>query len=284
MRGRRLHQLRVFTGEEALGNVTGVVHVSAGEQREYMAEWAAMLGYPDAAFVCGEGPDVRVDSFSPFEELRFCTQTVLAAEAVLRRSGAIPDGACLTAQTPAGRVRVTRHGDEVAYVDLPEGDVAVRPPRTALPVDDAMCPLVLDTGRPRLYCAVAEEAIESVVLSADVVRALCAAEGVKGICLTARRAADGAARLRVFTLSLNGAEDASTGGAAGGVALYWEHIGVPYDLPVLTVYQGYGGAQTRGVLRVRRLGGGAVAVGGSVVFVAHGALAHGHQETSSTSK
>lgn len=275
MRGRQLHQVRVFTGKEALGNVTGVVHVTAGEQREYMAQCAAMLGYPDTAFVRGDSPHVRVDSFSPFEELRFCTQTLLATEAVLRRSGAIPDGACLTAQTPAGRVRVARHGDDVAYADLPEGQVSVRPPRTVLPVDDAMfCarPLVLDTGRPRLYCAVAEEAIESVALSADRVRAFCAAEGVKGICLTARRAVDGAARLRVFTLSLNGAEDASTGGAAGGVAVYWEHIGAPHDLPVLTVHQGYGGEQTRGVLRVRRLGGGVVAVGGSVVFVAHGVL------------
>lgn len=277
MRPGDVHQLRVFAGDGALGNTTGVVGVGAGEPREALARQAALLGYPDTAFVdtAFVAAGLRVDSFSPFEELRFCTQTLLATEVVLRAEGTLAPGEPLTARTLAGTVQVQRYPDGVAYVGLPEEIATARAPRAGLPVPgpaQLAGPLVIDTGRARAYCLLPEEEIESVAVSPDAVRAYCAAEGVSGLCLTARRP-DGSARLRVFTMSLDGAEDSGTGGAAGGVLAYWRRLGVPAP-PVLAVHQGSGGPQARGELLVRTLDGGGTAVGGRVVPVASGRLSH----------
>jgi predicted PhzF superfamily epimerase YddE/YHI9 len=107
MQAGDVHQLRVFVGDGALGNTTGVVGIGAGERREAMAERARLLGYPDTAFVSVGESGVSVDSFSPFEEMRFCTQTLLATEAVLRAAGTISPGEPLLTRTPAGTVRVS---------------------------------------------------------------------------------------------------------------------------------------------------------------------------------
>jgi PhzF family phenazine biosynthesis protein len=293
MQAGDVHQLRVFVGDGALGNTTGVVGIGAGEQREAMAERARLLGYPDTAFVAVGESGVSVDSFSPFEEMRFCTQTLLATEAVLCAAGTISPGEPLLTRTPAGIVRVMRHqdesGDPVAYVDLPESNCTTRAPRNRLPVPGSLllaAPLVVDTGRSRAYCLLPREEIESVAMSLDTVRAFCASEGVSGLCLTAHRP-DGGARLRVFTMSLDGAEDAATGGAAGGVPVYWQQLGITSGSAAWTVHQGFASPQTKGELRVRSLETGGFAVGGRVVPVSVGKLSHGprlaHQVSASSS-
>jgi PhzF family phenazine biosynthesis protein len=293
MRAGDVHQLRVFVGDGALGNTTGVVGIGPGAERRAMAERARLLGYPDTAFVAVARSAVRVDSFSPFEEVRFCTQTLLATEAVLRAAGTIAPGEPLLTRTPAGIVRVVRHhdesGDPVAYVDLPEGDITTRALRGRPPVPDALllaAPLVVTTGRTRAYCLLPHQEIESVTPSPDTIRAFCAEEGISGLCLTARRPAGGA-RLRVFTMSLDGAEDAATGGAAGGVPVYWQQLGITSGAAAWTVHQGFASPQTRGELRVRSLETGGFAVGGRVVPVSAGRLLPGpaltHQVSSSSS-
>jgi PhzF family phenazine biosynthesis protein len=289
MRAGDVHQLRVFVGDDALGNATGVVSVHAAEPRESMAGNARLLGYPDTAFVLANDAEVVVHSFSPFEEMRFCTQTLLATEAVWRATGQLAAGEPLLARTPGGTVRVVRHDDEpggsVAYVDLPERDHTTRAPRGRLPLADRLLiadPLVVDTGRARVYCLLPEELIESVTLTPDTVRAFCADEDVSGLCLLAVRPGDGV-RLRVFTMSLDGAEDAATGGAAGGVPIYGQHLGLPLDTAaVLNVHQGFGGPQTRGELRVRPLPDGGFAVGGRVVPVSVGRLSPDQPVTAGT--
>jgi PhzF family phenazine biosynthesis protein len=282
MRYGELWQVRVFTGEQALGNATGVVRLPDGESPAAMAEWARLLGFPDTAFLSGPLEDpghVRIDSFSPYEEMRFCTQTLLGAEYVLRETGLLAGAQALTARTQVGHVRVMRYADEpgMAYVEVPGSRVSVRPLRVVFPEVVGLAeaePLVVDTGRARVYCLLPPEVLESVVLAPERVRDYCRREGVSGICLTARQP-EGAGRLRVFTMSLDGREDAATGGAAGGVPLYWERIGVERVLHPLVVQQGYGGPQTRGDLWVRRTGGGGVAVGGRTRPVASGTLADG---------
>jgi hypothetical protein len=62
MQAGDLHQLRVFVGEGASGNTTGVVGTGRGEQREAMAERARLLGYHDTAFVAIGESEVRVAS------------------------------------------------------------------------------------------------------------------------------------------------------------------------------------------------------------------------------
>jgi predicted PhzF superfamily epimerase YddE/YHI9 len=103
------------------------------------------------------------------------------------------------------------------------------------------------------------------------VRAYCHAEGVSGICLTADNP-DGSAGLRVFTMSLHGAEDVATGGAAAGLPAFWAAADQPPGGQPVLVRQGLGAAQTRAILHLRSQPDGSVALGGYVTKVAVGNL------------
>jgi predicted PhzF superfamily epimerase YddE/YHI9 len=245
--------------------------------KDVMAEHARQLGYPDTGFVQVMDDIVRVDTFTPFEEVRLCTQTLLSAEAVLRAEGVLASEAPLRAATPAGRLVVARFPDapDLAHVVLLAERILVRHARGNIPVASRLRDaghLVVDTGgRARVYCRIRPEALEAVAISPADVRDCCTYEGVSGLCLTARNP-DGSVRLRVFTMSLDGAEDVATGGAAAGLAAYWEGIGVPLTELAVPVYQGFGKAQTRANLHLRFLPDGGIALGGYVKQVAVGKL------------
>jgi predicted PhzF superfamily epimerase YddE/YHI9 len=278
-----LHQLRVFAGAEALGNVTGVVAVAGQADKKWMAGVSARLGYPDTAFVHLPGVTRRrfgVDSFSPFEELRICTQTLLAARSVLAAAGLIDDADEVTADVAAGPVLMRRVAQEpgITYVLLPGGEAGARSASAPLPpslgpAGDSLRPLVVSAGRDRLYCTVPAGRLDAVELSPQAVLAYCRAERVRGICLTSGGADGSGARLRVFTTSLGGAEDVSTGGAAIGLVRYWESAGTPLPAgSACWVGQGCGGPQRKAELRVRHFDDGAVGVGGRVEPTAVGRL------------
>lgn len=272
-----LHQLRVFAGSDALGNATGVV-ATVGGTPAGMAEMAAWLGFPDTAFVhlpqLGHGR-WRVDSFSPFEPLRVCTQTLLATYYVLAKAGWLPEDGRLVAETGAGPIRVEPAGagePAAAYVVLPTGTTEARPPRTPPPVAGASVrdPLIVDTGRARAYLRVDATELDRIELEPDRVLAYCHAEQVNGVCLVAFGA--DLVRLRVFTTSLGGREDVSTGGAAAGIIGYAQAIDNPLATGVTwRVRQGRGGRVTSAELYLRHTGDQAVVgVGGRVEPVAVG--------------
>ncbi|ABP52499.1 PhzF family phenazine biosynthesis protein [Salinispora tropica] len=266
--GNELWQVRVFVGPDAMGNVTGVVTVGSGTRPDDMAAGARLLGYPETAFVRQDAGSVHVTSYSPYERLRLCTQTLLATEHVLRSRRT--SGAKLLAGTDVGEVPVRRYED-MAYVVLTGERTRVRAAHSRLPLDGVVHDdaLVVDTGRSRSYVNLSADTLEAVWLDPAAVLSYCAAEGVSGICLVARL--DNAVRLRVFTTSLAGAEDVATGGAAGGLPAFLAATGGGSRRPVL-VRQGHGTALTRGELHVRPLDGAEVAVGGRVVAVSTGRL------------
>jgi predicted PhzF superfamily epimerase YddE/YHI9 len=127
---------------------------------------------------------------------------------------------------------------------------------------------IIDSGRRRLYRRLDRVAeLAAIALEPAAVLRACEALQIKGLCFFAT-AADKAIALRVFTVSLAGREDASTGGAA---------LGLSALLPSgeWTIAQGHGSALGRGVLRLKNPSVSAnVAVGGQVEIVARGALAH----------
>jgi PhzF family phenazine biosynthesis protein len=274
----KLWQLRVFTGLRAMGNVTGIVLIDSPIEADAMAGYARQLGYPDTAFVRITDSGVRVDTFTPFEEVRICFQTLLATEAILRADGGLAGRAPLTADTPSGRLLVTRFDDspELPYVLLAAGRISVRPPRAELPLavaasDDGA--LVVNTGgRARAYLKMRPAELAAAAIPAADVRAYCQAEGVSGVCLTAANI-PGSVELRVFTMSLNGAEDVATGGAAAGLPAFWDAAGHPLGGQPVLVRQGFGPAQTRAILHLRaQPDDGGVALGGNVAKVAVGTL------------
>jgi predicted PhzF superfamily epimerase YddE/YHI9 len=146
----KLWQLRVFTGPEAMGNVTGIILTDAELEDDAMAEYARRLGYPDTAFVRITDGGARVDTFTPFEEVRICFQTLQASETILRADGRLASQAPLLADTPSGRLLVTRFDDspELPHVLLAADRIAVRPPLAELPVTapGSDSPLVVDTA------------------------------------------------------------------------------------------------------------------------------------------
>ncbi len=258
----RLWQLRVFTGPGALGNTTGVVTVDPGTSAGEMARWAAMLGYPDTAFIRGTAQGLEVLTFSPYGEMRLCTQTLLATEFVLRTTGEPAPGEPWRALTRAGTVSVLRDDDAVGYVDLPAGRTSVRRAGGAV---------VVDTGRARAYFTRTPGEVEATRLSPAEVRDYCRAEEVSGICLVAPTADPWLVRMRVFTMSLDGAEDAATGGAAGGLPALWHAEGRPWPGQI-RVDQGTGGPPNRALLHVRATAGTGAQVGGRVELIASGRL------------
>jgi predicted PhzF superfamily epimerase YddE/YHI9 len=234
---------------------------------------AAELGCPDTAFVVRTPDDGtwEVASYSPYEELSLCTQTLLAAESVLN------DGrGSLLAKIPSRVIEMRRMpASDSAWVVFPaEGFHA---PRSTASVREVLGPVtltgeecVIDAGRRRVYARLGSVAdLEQVVLEAAIAKELCAAAGIHGICLLAEDAG-GPLRLRVFTTSLDGAEDCATGGAVAALPTYFDALGETRRYP-LRVEQGMGPPQRRGTLFVGATPEGAE-VSGATQLVAHGQL------------
>jgi PhzF family phenazine biosynthesis protein len=276
---------RVFFAEGIPGNLTGVVLGDGVQDVDERQRLAARLAVPDTAFVVpnGDGPPALF-SFSPWEELRFCTQTLLAAAAVeASRTGR--SAACSF---------VTRVGPVTVTPGEPSGEpglwwVAARPdpadlladPRPllrGLGLDDEAGHAVAGDaaiggiGRRRLYVPLAsEDLLQSVHPTPARILAACREHGLTGVCLFARRG-PGEVALRVFTTSLHGAEDAATGGAALGLLGYDQRSSLGLA-DTFRVVQGPAAGLHRGCLHVRR---GArpedAGVGGQVALVLRGTL------------
>jgi len=125
---------------------------------------------------------------------------------------------------------------------------------------------VVDSGRVRLFVAVDDPS--TVHLPPAEVIAFCAEHALSGVCVYHQNA-EGDVRLRVFTVSLGGAEDLATGGAVLGLSRLIADGNEP-----IAVLQGDGSDAWRaGQLWLRhRAHEDAVAVGGRVQLVSHGQL------------
>lgn len=102
-------------------------------------------------------------------------------------------------------------------------------------------------------------------LPAEQALSFCREEGINGICLYVR-VSEALIAQRVFTVSLDGGEDASTGGAV----LAFGPL-IDSGSRIVQIRQGVGHPLRRGHLFFRRdPAKGTVAVGGEVRFVARG--------------
>jgi predicted PhzF superfamily epimerase YddE/YHI9 len=106
----------------------------------------------------------------------------------------------------------------------------------------------------------------------------CLSSSIHGICLLSLNSERHVA-MRVFTTSLDGHEDAATGGAASAIPEYFLYAGISRIIGrVWQIDQGAGPPHRRGRLYVRQEVNGAVEVGGRVEFVACGTLLHEARE------
>jgi PhzF family phenazine biosynthesis protein len=260
-----------FVGPDAAGNATSVVLLDADWSDEACLRAARALRSPDSVFVLANGADYRVRFFSPFEgEMSFCGQGLIAVDAVLRERGAPLPAAEIILHTNVGAVRTQRTaGSAVSWFRVPKTLVKTVPStatiRSLLPLCDPVpAELVIDSGRRRLFKAVSE--IDAIALQPASVLEFCQRHELSGVCFYSRLGRS-SLRLRVFTVSLAGAEDASTGGAVLGLSAL-----LPDLEGVLEVQQGGAGhALKRGRLLLR-VDATDVHVGGRVDLVAQGTL------------
>lgn len=131
---------------------------------------------------------------------------------------------------------------------------------------------VAGIGRRRLHVPLASTGdLYSIVLPRATVLEICAAYQLTGICLfvvinPARIA------MRVFTTSLDGAEDAATGGAALGLLGYDRYHPLQVQ-DVVGVEQGHVDSPQRGYLFVQKAGqAGEARLGGYVDVLVRGTL------------
>ena len=142
-------------------------------------------------------------------------QGLIAAFRVIRQTAAPAPPAEIRFATPAGHIVVDCRDEahpDLAWLTAPYAVVG----RVASPpfLKESEWDLLIYTGRLRLVRELADPAeLEALSLPPDQVLAFCRAAQISGLCLFARTGPC-QARMRVFTTSRDGAEDAATGGAA----------------------------------------------------------------------
>lgn len=270
---REVWWANAFVGPEAGGNSTCVVLEDAASSTLERAAIARSLRAPDTAFLT---PDPShgwaIQFYSPEEgEMAFCGQALIAAHAVLRAQGVASAKEPLALSTSAGVVSMSSDSSEagVSWFAVPRSAVRVLG-EADLPPSLLLAPggqsVLVDSGRARLYRRLdLSEDLAAIALEPEAVLRACSALQIKGLCFYAR-ANDHAIALRVFTISLAGGEDASTGGAVLGLSALLP----PGDW---TIEQGHGRVLNRGLLRLHAPPAAAdTAVGGAVEIVARGML------------
>ncbi len=264
---------RVFgTAEGRGGNHTAVLPPGPASAPDAdRAAIAAALDVPDTGFVLDDAfGTVLMRTFSPVEELAQCLQTSLAAVVALD----LPEGVAHRVRHAEGEeLRVYRQGP----VCWARQDAGARPRLEPTPwpafvaADPAPDrePVIIRQARSRVHLGCADaDRLDVLEIGAAEVLALCAATGTNGLVLSAPLR-PGVLRVRVFTTSLAGAEDAATGGAVQGVGRIEAEHGVRGDLLAI---QGPGAPERRSHLHLRLAGPDAVELGGRVLSLARGTL------------
>ena len=220
--------VNAFVGPDARGNSTCVV--LEGSEPLDADRWAIAqsLRAPDTAFVAHEPRDQTWDVrfFSPYEgEMPFCGQGLIAVDAVLRASRAQNLGRTLSScrpkpvpfrldstrrlsSAPGSTLIGNRYRASSARIDVSQ----------ILQTASAVPPVIVDSGRRRLFQRLERVVhLQAVAVDPDAVLRFCREHQLTGICLYAL-SDEHRLSLRVFTVSLAGREDASTGGAVLGLA------------------------------------------------------------------
>ena len=255
--------VNAFCSERAAGNATGVVFPPREADGTWCHEVAKALRAPDTAFLWKEGEGYRVRFFSPAEgEMAMCGQGLIACDAVLRARGA---SGPVRIRTQVGEVSCEA-GEGKSWLRFPREAVTLEPNRLVLSLSREIegRAQVVDSGRRRAFLELPIELLEKLSLPASHVMHACRELSLSGLCFYARTG-EAELRFRVFTVSLEGREDASTGGAVVGFAPLLE------PRPEWRIEQGSGSRFSRGTLFLRDQPEG-ILVGGEVQLVLTGAL------------
>ncbi|WP_395175443.1 PhzF family phenazine biosynthesis protein [Roseibium alexandrii] len=226
----------VFGGPGAQGNVTATVFSDVAPKPDLARDIASTLTFPETGFVWPAGKEngtYNLMSQSPFEELSYCTQTMLAAAEWLLSGG----GADAARIKPVGTQKceiITRDESEptifwasTAAVPPQVIEVAEISPLLPIPLAGPFPLMRIVCGRTRLVQQINSlEQLYELAPTPDNILAVCKGYDCQGLVVFYSSDAE-RIHVRVFTTSLGGAEDLGTGGAAAAMAAYLESAGSP---------------------------------------------------------
>jgi PhzF family phenazine biosynthesis protein len=116
---RPFRQIDVFTDELLLGNPVAVVHGADGLTDEAMAAFARWTNLSETTFLVtptDPGADYRLRIFTPSRELPFAGHPTLGSARAWLEAGGVPkQPGTLVQQCGAGLVRIARDGDLLAF-------------------------------------------------------------------------------------------------------------------------------------------------------------------------
>ena len=205
------------------GNITPVLISNENILPETCQQIATKLGMSDTAFLLSSSNHASplLLSFSPYEELRFCTQTLLATACVLHAKHGRNSHYLLTKN---GTVHLNAEKENIWWVSTqlqPTQEASDFLSQLKYLNISAECiqgdAYVTGVGRQRLYIPIkSSEELHQIQLGRKQVMTFCTNYNLTGICLFVIHDSHKIEQ-RVFTTSLGGAEDAATGGAALGL-------------------------------------------------------------------
>ena len=266
------------------GSPTAVVYFGGVVDKERMHRITRELGFRDTFFLMpanDHGVLFSSLTFTPNQELAVCGQGIVAGLFALLDDGAIGPGR-YAIQIALGERTVwieEEDGGPVAYAAI--GLPAVSEASDDIPDLNRILgrgvasgrKRLVEVGRLRLLVQVPPAALEDARPRPQDVLRLCSELDVTGLVLFARDPSDPTRiRSRVFTRSLKGAEDPTTGGAAAAILGFLREM-EPLDPPSrLTIHQG--DFVTRGGIIAARWDaeGGQAVAGGKAVKIAEGQL------------
>jgi predicted PhzF superfamily epimerase YddE/YHI9 len=262
---------RVFTAGGSGGNHTAIVTGTSGGAAPDRAAVARRLGFPDCGFVVADdGSALALRTYSPYEELGTCLQTSLGAVVATKRRVGDVTRVCHSGAEPLLVTREIGGPDDEVWARSASGHALPSTSTVTLGPPVSGPATRLGGARPRLYMELGTAAdVEHLDLDRVTALDLLRAHDVRGLVVFAVDRPAGVVRLRVFTTSLDGGEDAGTGGAVldlGGLLAASGLSGA------LVVTQGGTDPGARGELLLR-VGADGVAVGAEVHSLAEGTLA-----------
>ncbi len=252
--------VNAFVGNGAEGNATCVVFDSPVQNERDYAAAARALRAPDTAFINIQAKNVSIRFFSPWEgEMAFCGQGFIAADSVLRRAYGLAGRIEFLSQTGNVTTLAFENSPGHSWFEIPRN-------RIQSSAGPEHLGTIIDSGRRRLFRRMEPEQLKTLQHEPAEVMHICKENQLSGLCYYAycnEKEVD----LRVFTVSLDGKEDASTGGAVAGLAALLPRT-------KWKIRQGSGNAQSRGELLLdNQTDEDKISVGGRVDLIANGQFA-----------
>lgn len=275
----------VFANSIFEGNPTGVVYYKGSVDKIRMQKIAEVLSVPDTLFMLESSfPKLLFSSFafSPYEELKICAQGIIGGVFSILEDMKLPPNP-YEIETALGRFEVFIEGKSVVVVFTSLG----RPKISQVNNEEnsrifqtlennifsSLPKYFVDLGRNRLVIEVPRKILDSIQLHSSDAMNLCNDLEITGIVFFSRSGKNpDSIRSRHFTTSLNGSEDAVTGGASGAILAFCLHAGIEYPGDSVVVHQG--GFDTReGYVYVKfNKTNEEILVGGKAIKTAEGKL------------